>query len=278
MSDLGSTISWTIKPGDYSVEKIKEALRIAGLPDYMLEALSLRRAFQRAARKIAADAAVDKIPGSTNLVTFQLSKRYWEHDGGKQVAKYGYSAQVTLDCETGSVTADDDEVRAAAERALTHAVECRPSSDLNQAVKKIIERNSDIFAINPQKGVVYFSPAKSAEYVAKVKEFVCQLGGIWHQMVVPSGDKATNLTIAQAIEHGLAERLSELARAVETFGEDTGDKKIENHVQKYRETKAKIEGYAALLESKAHELLKKAEEEEAQLLKKIETLTATSDA
>lgn len=267
---LGSIVSWTFKSEDYPISSIRDALAYAGLPESSIESLDMRRAFGRAARKIAHGEQVDKVPGESDVVSFQFSRRSFVDNGKGTEVEYGYLSRVTLNIATGELKSDDAEVQEQARAALIACTESRTAGDLNKAVKRLIESNGELYAINPEKGVAYFVPAKHADYALKVELFVKSLsGGRWYVFAVPDNDSRTNESICEAVEHGLKEEVAALAKAVDQFDDSTREGTLTKYVEHYQKTAHKVEGYAEFLSGKAAELLKKLSEEKEILTAKI---------
>ncbi len=260
---LGGIYHWKIPGASYA--QILEALKESELPEDSAKEISPRHAFSRACKKLRDDRVIDQVSESGDTITFQFTTKSLEEGQWD----YSKEAMVMLNKDTGVITCEVDLLQRMAQGFLNEAISHRTGSDISQVIKKLFERNADIFPI--KDGGVYFIPVEHNGFVAKVQKFICKLKGEMWPFPIPAGVGGES-AVTNAVCEGLKKVIEGHEQNVDDFDTHTREGTIDEAAKKIKETRLKVQAYASLLEDKKEELLSKLNESEERLRKKIHDL------
>ncbi|MEY4613272.1 MAG: hypothetical protein RL179_1245 [Planctomycetota bacterium] len=129
----------------------------------------------------------------------------------------------------------------------------RTASDVTRLIQRLFERHADLFSIRDHGGV-YFVPEIHHGFIAKVENFLRNIGGTLQRFPIPAGSPQGDRAVQDAVASGLQGIIEEHLEAVRMFGEDTRPETLRRAEEKVRATKLKIEGYSFYLDKKREDL------------------------
>jgi hypothetical protein len=269
---LGEVITWSCSEQTrYSL--LAAALRDAGLDEGVARELAPRHAFTRACKKLAEDRIIRQVAEDDSTITFQFTK---ESKVGDEF-QYALEAKLTLDKKSGKVTCDNAELAKVAQAELDDRITARTAGDVTTVIQRLFDRHANLFRIRDQGGC-YFVPAAHAEFVGKVEALVTTLNGNLRRFPIPAGTPQGDRSVKESVAEGLAALIGEHRAAVEAFGPDTLDRTFDRAAERIRQTKFKVEAYAAYLAEEKERLEAELAESADHLRRKIEELTTAGPA
>lgn len=265
---LGEVITWSCSEQTrYAL--LTAALRAAELDEAVARELAPRHAFTRACSKLSEERIIRQVAEDKDTITFQFTK---ESKVGDEY-QYALEAKLVLDKTLGKVTCDNAELAAHAQSELDDRITARTAGDVTTVIQRLFDRHADLFKIRDQGGC-YFVPEKHAGFVAKIEKFVTTLNGNVRRFPIPAGTPQGDRSVKESVADGLTAIISDHRKAVEEFGEDTLDRTFERAAEKIRQTKFKVEAYAAYLGAEKDRLEAELVESAELLKKRIETISA----
>src|SRR5205085_5945118 len=168
-----------------------------------------------------------------------------EHRDGDRYS-YDFETLLTLEKGAGKVTCGLPGLATLAQDELDRCLEARTGADVTRVIQKLFERAADLFPIREQGGA-YFCPHEHVAFVDRVQGFLGRLGGTMHRFPVPAGTPEGDRSVKESVAAGLAALIAEHRQAVAAFGDDTRAGTLERAAERIRQTRFKVESYAALL-------------------------------
>lgn len=270
---LGEIITWNARSKTpHTFSSVVAALKDCNLNHDVARELLPRHAFARACRHMVTDRMIDVLRETTDVITFQFTKKYMDEGEREREWKFAKETLVSLNKTTGRIQCPIAEMEAFAQRKLNEALDTRTTSDITRIVQKLFESEADLFPIRDQGGA-YFVPLTHSGFVDRVSLFLDKLGGCITRFPVPSGtqhgDKAVQDTVSSALELMIEDH----NQAIETFTLNTRQGTIEHAAEKIKATRVKIEAYASYLSDRREQLLKSVEIANRKLVETIETIS-----
>jgi len=266
---LGEVISWTCAGVAVTHPALVAALADAGLDPAVARELAPRHAFTRACKKLSDQRIIRQVAEDDATLKFQFTH---ESRDGDRFA-YTLETLLTLDKRTGTVTCDLPGLATLAQEHLDHALDARTGGDVTRVIQKLFDRHADLFPVRPQGGC-YFTPVKHAGFVDRVQVMLGRINGQILRFPVPAGTPEGDRSVKDAVAAGLAALIDDHRKAVAAFGADTREDTLERAADKIRQTRLKVEGYAALLSDERARLDRELAAARAELRLKVEQLAA----
>jgi hypothetical protein len=246
MKLLGEVVTWECRAGAIPYAAIKSSLQQAGLDGTVARQMVPRNAFRRAARQLSRDRIIKVLRETAGEVTFQFTQEHLDANAGHYA--YSHETDLTLDKDTGTVSCPLGSLRQDAQTLVDHHVAHRRPGDVTGIIQRLFRRNADLFAIR-DKGSVYFVPARHAEFTARVEAFLAGVGGLLSRFPVPAGTPTGDRAVKKAVGEGMAELVRDHAEAIAQLRLDQSDGTFERAAKRIKETRFKLEAYAAYLEA-----------------------------
>lgn len=263
---LGEIVTWEIVGVLATQTGVRAALIECGLDPELSRDLAPRNAFIRGMRDLQENRIIRKVSEDQFYLNFQFTKE--ANLGGK--LDYLYECVLSFEKQVGTVTCPDKpELATSAKAALDAAMEVRRSKDITNIVQRIFSKNADLFPIRAQGGA-YFVPAAHVLTIEKVEMFVEKLGGAFRRFPVPTGYQTGIKAVKESVADALSATLTEYSRAIDDFNPaETSARVMTTMAQRVKQTRMKIEGYAAYLQDEATTVLAHADEVKQQLAEKM---------
>jgi hypothetical protein len=239
---LGEIITWSCAKVHIRHLDLVAALRAGGLDESVARELAPRHAFARACQTLSEARIIRPVAEDEVSITFQFTA---EHRHGDHFT-YDLETMLTLDKATGQVTCGLPGLATLAQAELDRCLEARTGADVTRVVQKLFERRADLFPIREQGGA-YFVPHAHAGFVDQVQGLVGRLGGRMYRFPVPAGTPEGDRSVRESVAAGLAALVAEHRQAVAAFGDDAREATLERAAERIRQTRFKVESYAALL-------------------------------
>jgi len=239
---LGEVIAWGCSGVTVRHSGLIEALRDGGLDESAARELAPRHAFTRACKKLSERRIIRQVAEDAHTLSFQFTSE--ERDGDR--FRYDLEALLTLEKATGKVSCALAGLATLAQEALDDCIEARGGADVTRVIQRLFERNADLFPIRDHGGV-YFVPAEHAAFLDRVDRFVRRLNGTMRRFPVPAGTPHGDRSVREAVASGIASLVDEHRSAVESFGSDTRPATVERAAERIKQTRYKLEAYAAYL-------------------------------
>jgi hypothetical protein len=273
---LGEIVTWDIRGGEVDYAGMQDAMTKAGLNPDAAHELTTRSAFSRACKDLKKERAIDKLHiDKGGIAKFQFTTKKKADDG---TIEYDFECLVELDCDTGAITCQNDELAKQAQELLAYAMQMRTAQDISRLVQALFEKNADLYPINPRKGVAYFVPEHHREFTARIDQFLQGVNGVLWRFPVPSGTAIGNASVRDAVESGLSVLLGELDEAVQSWDDTTRTSTMEKAAEKYQAIAFKIECHKELLNEKQEILMQRLEQAKADLRRKVGELKPEDEA
>jgi hypothetical protein len=239
---LGEVLAWACPGLSVPHAQLVAALTDSGLDAAVARELAPRHAFARACRKLSEQRIIRPVSEDATTIKFQFTQE--SRSGDK--FEYTLETMLTLDKQTGAVTCELPGLATMAQEELDRCIAVRTGMDVTRIVQKLFERQADLFSIRPQGGA-YFCPARYAEFVNRIQEFLNRVGGRLLRFPVPAGTDEGDRSVTQAVAEGLAAVIEDHRAAVSQFGSDTRADTLERAAEKIRTTRFKVQVYAEYL-------------------------------
>lgn len=239
---LGEIVTWTSSRVSIRHLDVITALRACGLDEAVARELAPRHAFARACRRLSDNRVIDVTGETKDRITFQFTAKRREEG----YVSYDFETLLALDKTTGQVTCDLPHLAGSAQAELDRCITARTGGDVTRIVQKLFERQADLFPIR-ERGGAYFVPEKYAGFVNRVQGFLTRIGGGMARFPIPAGTPHGDASVKDAVAAGLRALIEEHHRAIAGFGEDTRPDTLERAAERIRQTRYKIEAYAAYL-------------------------------
>lgn len=266
---LGEIITWNCSGTSIKHIELVEALRASGLDESVARELAPRHAFARACRRLSEARIIRQVAEDERTIEFQFTA---EHREGNQFY-YDLETMLTLDKATGKVTCGLASLAALAQEELDRCLEARTSSDVTRIIQKLFERQADLFAIREQGGV-YYVPQEHTTFVDKIQSFVTRINGRLPRFPIPKGTPEGDRSVKESVAAGLSALIVEHQQAIASFGGDTRQSTLERAAERIRQTRFKIEAYAAYLAEEKDRLDAQLADASQKLRAKVEVISA----
>jgi hypothetical protein len=264
---LGEVLAWACPGLSVAHTALVAALTDSGLEASVARELAPRHAFSRACKRLSEQRIIRPVSEDANMVKFQFTQESREGDR----FEYTLETMLTLDKQTGAVTCELPGLATLAQEELDRCIAVRTGSDVTRIVQKLFERQADLFPIRPQGGS-YFVPARHADFVDKIQDFLNRVGGRLLRFPVPVGTEEGNRSVTHAVSEGLAAVITEHRAAIAQFGTDTRDDTLQRAAEKIRTTKFKLTAYSEYLAGERERLERAVAEAERELREKVERI------
>jgi len=266
---LGEVISWTCAGVAVTHPALVAALADAGLDPAVARELAPRHAFTRACKKLSDQRIIRQVAEDDATLKFQFTH---ESRDGDRFA-YTLETLLTLDKRTGTVTCDLPGLATLAQEHLDHALDARTGGDITRVIQKLFEKEADLFPVRPQGGA-YFCPAEHAGLVDRVQALLGRLNGQLLRFPVPAGTPHGDRSVKEAVAAGLADLIAEHRAAVAGFDADTRPDTLKRAAERVRQTRFKVEAYAAYLADERGQLDRELAAAAAELRAKVAAVAA----
>ena len=266
---LGEVISWTCAGVAVTHPALAAALADAGLDPAVARELAPRHAFTRACKKLSDQRIIRQVAEDDATLKFQFTH---ESRDGDRFA-YTLETLLTLDKRTGTVTCDLPGLATLAQEHLDHALDARTGGDITRVIQKLFEKEADLFPVRPQGGA-YFCPAEHAGLVDRVQALLGRLNGQLLRFPVPAGTPHGDRSVKEAVAAGLADLIAEHRAAVAGFDADTRPDTLKRAAERVRQTRFKVEAYAAYLADERGQLDRELAAAAAELRAKVAAVAA----
>lgn len=269
---LGEIITWSCAKIRICHLDLIVALRDSGLDESVARELAPRHAFARACKKLSEARIIRQVAEDEKAIEFQFTAEHREGDH----FSYDLETMLTLDKATGKVTCDLPGLATLAQEELDRCLEARTGSDVTRIIQKLFERRADLFPIREQGGA-YFCPQEYVFFVDQVQAFLGRLNGKMNRFPVPSGTPEGDRSVKESVAAGLATLIEEHQSAIAAFGADTRPSTLERAAERIRQTRFKIEAYAAYLAEEKARLQEQLANAAHQLRAKVEQLATVAE-
>jgi hypothetical protein len=239
---LGEIVTWAAGTAAIRHLDVIQALRACGLDEAVARELAPRHAFARACRRLSDDRVIDVTGETQERITFQFTAKRREEG----YVSYDFETLLALDKATGKVSCDLPHLAERAQAELDRCLTARTGGDVTRIVQRLFERQADLFPIR-ERGGAYFVPEKYAGFVNRVQGFLSLLGGRMARFPIPAGTPHGDASVRDTVAAGLRALIEEHHRAIAGFGEDTRPDTLERAAERIKQTRYKIEAYAAYL-------------------------------
>jgi hypothetical protein len=268
---LGEIITWSCPGVSIRHAALIQALREAGLDEKVARELAPRHAFTRACKKLSERRIIRAVSEDSHELRFQFTSEQLE--GGR--FRYDLEAVLALDKHTGRVSCDVPNLATLAQEQLDQCIANRNGQDVTRIIQRLFEKNADLFPIR-DRGGCYFVPERHAGFVDQIDSLVRALKGSLRRFPVPAGTAHGDRSVKEAVASGIAALIAEHSAAVEGFGADTRPDTLTRAAERIRQTRFKLESYAAYLAEERARLERDLADAQAALRAKVESLTASS--
>ena len=246
---LGEIITWKVQGVAISHADLISGLMASDLDCDVAKELAPRNAFARACSKLDSERIIRKVAEDHATITFQFTKEALEE--GK--FSYHFESLIFVNKHSGKITSENLELEQLAKEEFCRCMEARTASDVTRLIQRLFERHADLFSIRDQGGV-YFVPAVHHGFIAKVENFLRNIGGTLQRFPIPAGSPQGDRAVQDAVASGLQGIIDEHLEAVRMFGEDTRPETLHRAEEKIRATRLKIQGYGFYLDKKREDL------------------------
>ena len=246
---LGEIITWKVQGVAISHADLISGLMASDLDCDVAKELAPRNAFARACSKLDSERIIRKVAEDHATITFQFTREALEE--GK--FSYHFESLIFVNKHSGKITSENLELEKLAKEEFCRCMEARTASDVTRLIQRLFERHADLFSIRDQGGV-YFVPEVHHGFIAKVENFLRNIGGTLQRFPIPAGSPQGDRAVQDAVASGLQGIIDEHLEAVQKFGEDTRPETLRRAEEKVRATKLKIEGYSFYLDKKREDL------------------------
>jgi len=246
---LGEIITWKVQGVAISHADLISGLMASDLDCDVARELAPRNAFARACSKLDSERIIRKVAEDHATITFQFTREALEE--GK--FSYHFESLIFVNKHSGKITSENLELEKLAKEEFCRCMEARTASDVTRLIQRLFERHADLFSIRDQGGV-YFVPEVHHDFIAKVENFLRNIGGTLQRFPIPAGSPQGDRAVQDAVASGLQGIIDEHLEAVQKFGEDTRPETLRRAEEKVRATKLKIEGYSFYLDKKREDL------------------------
>jgi hypothetical protein len=270
---LGEIITWSCAGVAIRHLDVVEALRDNSLDEGVARELAPRHAFARACKKLREARIIRQVNEDEKFIQFQFTA---EHRDGDRYS-YDFETLLTLEKSTGKVTCDLFGLATLAQEELDRCIQARTGGDVTRIVQKLFERRADLFPIREQGGA-YFVAQEHVAFIDKVQVFLGRLNGKMNRFPVPAGTPHGDRSVKDAVAEGLGALIVEHEQAIARFGEDTRTDTLERAAERIRQTRYKVEAYAAYLAEEKSRLEKDLAIASAKLRAKVEELAALKES
>jgi hypothetical protein len=266
---LGEIITWTCGGLTVGHLDLVGALRGSGLEEGVARELAPRHAFSRACKKLAQARIIRQLREDKESITFQFTSEHKE-DGRYS---YDFETLLTLEKASGKVSCLLAGLATLAQEELDRCIAARTGGDVTRIVQKLFERQADLFPIRPQGGA-YFVPHEHNHFVDRVQTFLGKINGQLLRFPVPTGTAHGDRSVKDAVANGLAAVIADHVTAIDGFGAETRPETLERAAERIRQTRFKVEVYAAYLAEERSRLERELAAATAKLRAKVAELAA----
>lgn len=266
---LGEIVTWTCSGATVRYSDLIAALRDCRLDDSVARELAPRHAFTRACKKLAQQRIIRQVAEDATTIRFQFTAEQREGDR----YSYDFETLLTLEKATGKVTCDLAGLATLAQEELDRCIQIRTGSDLTRIIQKLFERTADLFPIREQGGA-YFCPQEHVDLLEKVQCFLGRLNGRMQRFPIPAGTPHGDRSVKESVAAGLKALITAHEEAVERFGDDTRPDTLERAAERIRQTRFKVEAYAAYLAEERERLDRELSMAARKLRSKVESIAA----
>lgn len=246
---LGEIITWKVQGVAISHADLISGLMASDLDCDVARELAPRNAFARACSKLDSERIIRKVAEDHSTITFQFTREAIEE--GK--FSYHFESLIFLNKHSGKITSENLELEQLAKEEFCRCMEARTASDVTRLIQRLFERHADLFSIRDQGGV-YFVPKVHHNFIAKVENFLRNIGGTLQRFPIPAGSPQGDRAVQDAVASGLQGIIDAHLEAVQKFGEDTRPETLRKAEEKIRATRLKIQGYGFYLDKKRDDL------------------------
>jgi hypothetical protein len=266
---LGEILTWSCSGAGIRHLDLVRALRDCGLDESVARELAPRHAFTRACKKLSEQRIIRPVAEDMTTIQFQFTA---EHREGDRYS-YDFETLLTLEKATGKVTCDLAGLATLAQEELDRCLAHRTGADLTRVIQRLFERDGDLFPIREQGGA-YFCPQEHVALAGKVQCLLGRLNGRMYRFPIPVGTGHGDRSVQGSVAAGLSALIAAHGEAVRSFGEDTRPDTLERAAERIRQTKFKVEAYAAYLGEEKARLERELAGAARQLRAKVEELAA----
>ncbi len=246
---LGEIITWKVQGVAISHADLISGLMASDLDCDVARELAPRNAFARACSKLDSERIIRKVAEDHATITFQFTREALEE--GK--FSYHFESLIFVNKHSGKITSENLELEQLAKEEFCRCMEARTASDVTRLIQRLFERHADLFSIRDQGGV-YFVPETHHGFIAKVENFLKNIGGTLQRFPIPAGSPQGDRAVQDAVASGLQGIIEEHLEAVTMFGKDTRPETLRKAEEKIRATRLKIQGYGFYLDKKRDDL------------------------
>jgi hypothetical protein len=266
---LGEIITWSCAGAAIRHIDLIAALRECRLDESVARELAPRHAFARACKKLSEARIIRQVLEDAFIIRFQFTA---EHKEGDRFS-YDFETLLTLEKATGKVTCDLPGLATLAQEELDRCIQVRTGADLTRIIQKLFDRAADLFPIREQGGA-YFCPQEHVEFLDKVQAFLGRLNGRMQRFPVPAGTPQGDRSVKESVANALEALIATHREAIDRFGDDTRPDTFERAADRIKQTRFKIEAYAAYLAEERGRLERELAAASRSLRSKIESIAA----
>jgi hypothetical protein len=286
---LGEIITWD-PPTETSLTVMRTALKNAALEESLADELGPRAAFVRACNRMKEDRLIRLLDHDADYIYFQFTRERKDleeaaasdsadaettntepsvgPDNQKRL-KYDFEAVVSVDKKTGKVGCKLPYLRQLAQTEFDAAVERRNGHDVGEVIRKAFKAHGDLFPIR-KGGAVYLVLGEYVNVVDQVQQFLKEIGGYMPRYPIPAGSQQGDSSVQTAVTDGLAQMIKEHEEAIANFDPSkVRVKTLEAQAKQIKETRRKIEAYAAYLKDSQVGLLASLAQADTALKEKV---------
>lgn len=264
---LGEVVCWSSKSENVHTQRsVRAALQKVGLsPDSAPDILP-KSAFTRACKELEDNRSIKIVSRNPPHTVFQFTAEFLNRREGEwQFKKEG---DVVLDEDTGKVSSKIQALADAAQKELDRHTEERTTADITRIVQRYFESQADLIPIREQGGV-YIVLKQHTHLIDKMEGFLNELGGRMMRLPIPEGTVSGDKTVQECIKEFALGLIAEHKQNIEGFTVNTRNDTLQREADRIKNSRMKIEGYAALMGSVGDVLLKVVKKADQQLVAKI---------
>lgn len=185
LEGLGEIVTW-VSPKSVQLSFLRQSLTDADIDPELARDMYPGNAFRRALHKLEEHRVIRQTKNADGELHFQFTSEYMM--GGE--FHYRKECDIILDKRTGNVSCDEAEIERHAQQLVDDQLSHRNGSDVTTIIKRLFDRNGDLFPLR-EHGGVYFVPQCHSELSDKVEKFLSQIGGELNRWEMESSPRNT---------------------------------------------------------------------------------------